>query len=120
MAYESERRTCTERIDPELARAGWKVVAYDGHKPLMAYDNCAVKEFPTANGPGDYALVQGGCVLGVVEAKKVSLGPQNVLTQAERYSKGATANPLNFAPIGCRFCTRPTARSFGTTTFVIR
>jgi hypothetical protein len=31
-----------------------------------------------------------------VEAKKLTLGPQNVLTQAERYSKGATTNPLNF------------------------
>jgi len=28
---------------------------------------------------------------GVVEAKKLSLGPQNVLTQAERYSKGLPA-----------------------------
>ncbi len=27
-------------------------------------------------------------LLGVIEAKKVTLGPQNVLTQAERYSKG--------------------------------
>jgi type I restriction enzyme R subunit len=96
MSDESERRTRTERIDPELTWAGWKVVAYDPQKPLTAYENCAVKEFPTANGPADYALVQGGRVLGVVEAKKVSLGPQNVLTQAERYSKGATTNPLNF------------------------
>ena len=36
----------------------------------------------------DYALVVDGQLLGVVEAKKVTLGPQNVLTQAERYSKG--------------------------------
>lgn len=96
MSYESERRTRRERIDPELAWAGWKVVGYDPRKPLTAYENCAVKEFPTANGPADYALVVGGHILGVVEAKKVSLGPQNVLTQAERYSKGATSNPLNF------------------------
>ena len=96
MSYESERRTRRERIDPELAWAGWKVVAYDLRKPLSDYENCAVKEFPTSNGPADYALVVGGRILGVVEAKKVSLGPQNVLTQAERYSKGATTNPLNF------------------------
>ena len=68
MSYESERRTRTERIDPELTWAGWKVVAYDSRKSLAAYENCAVKEFPTANGPADYALVQGGRVLGVVEA----------------------------------------------------
>jgi type I restriction enzyme, R subunit len=96
MSYESESRTRRERIDPELAWAGWKVVAYDARKPLSAYENCAVKEFPTANGPADYALVKGGRILSVVEAKKVSLGPQNVLTQAERYAKGATNNLFNF------------------------
>jgi type I restriction enzyme R subunit len=37
-----------------------------------------------------------GTILGVVEAKKVTLGPQNVLTQAERYSQGVTNSPLNF------------------------
>jgi type I restriction enzyme, R subunit len=96
MAAEFERQTRKERINPELSWAGWKVVSFDANKPLTAYEKCAVKEFPTANGPADYALIQGGRVLGVVEAKKVSLGPQNVLTQAERYSKGATSNPLNF------------------------
>ncbi|MBI4529294.1 MAG: DEAD/DEAH box helicase family protein [Deltaproteobacteria bacterium] len=96
MSKESERQTRGGRIDPELSWAGWKVVAFDPKKPLSAYNKCAVKEFPTENGPADYALCSAGKVLGVVEAKKVSLGPQNVLTQAERYSKGATTNPLNF------------------------
>lgn len=32
----------------------------------------------------------------MVEAKKLSLGPQNVLTQAERYSKGLLASRFNF------------------------
>jgi type I site-specific restriction endonuclease len=27
--------------------------------------------------------------LGIIEAKKVKVGPQNVLEQAKRYSKGA-------------------------------
>ena len=113
MSYESERRTRRERIDPELAWAGWKIVAYDGRKPLAAYENCAVKEFPTANGPADYALVTGERVLGVVEAKKVSLGPQNVLTQAERYSKGATTNPLNFRGYRVPFLYSTTVDSTG-------
>ena len=34
----------------------------------------AVTEFSTANGPADYALVVGGRVLGIVEAKKVTSG----------------------------------------------
>ena len=96
MSEESERRTRRERIDPELTWAGWKIVDFDPHKPLTAYDKCAVREYPTENGPADYALCASGQILGIVEAKKVTLGPQNVLTQAERYSKGATSNPLNF------------------------
>src|SRR5207247_2586024 len=47
-------------------------------------------------GPADYALCLDGRILGVVEAKKITLGPQEVLTQAERYSRGATDNPMDF------------------------
>jgi type I restriction enzyme, R subunit len=96
MSEESERKTRRERIDPELTWAGWQIVDYDPRKPLTAYDKCAIREYPTENGPADYALCVSGQVLGIVEAKKVTLGPQNVLAQAERYSRGATSNPLNF------------------------
>jgi len=41
--------------------------------------------------------MDSGLVLGVVEAKKLSLGPQEVLTQAERYSKGVGESPFNFS-----------------------
>lgn len=96
---ESERQTRRERIDPKLETAGWKIVrqgAYDASNVFEGFDGCALEEYPTDNGPADYALVQDGRILGIVEAKRVSLGPQNVLTQAERYSMGATASPLNF------------------------
>jgi type I restriction enzyme, R subunit len=96
MAEELERQTRKDRIDPELKWAGWKIVDFNPKKALTVYNNCAIKECPTGNGPADYALCVNGKILGVVEAKKVSLGPQNVLTQAERYSKGAITNPLNF------------------------
>jgi len=96
MSYESERKTRTNRVDPELRWAGWKVVRFDPEKSLATYDGCAIKEYPTENGPADYALCAGGQILGIVEAKKLSLGPQNALTQAERYSKGVTNNRLNF------------------------
>lgn len=46
--------------------------------------------------PTDYALATGGRILGIAEAKKVTLGPQNVLTQAERYAKGIIDSPFNF------------------------
>jgi len=83
-------------IDPKLTAAGWKIVPFVPGAPLSSYERCAVVEFETANGPADYALCVGAQVLGIVEAKKLTLGPQSVLTQAERYSKGATANPLTF------------------------
>jgi type I restriction enzyme R subunit len=93
---ESERRTRRQRVDPALKSQGWKIVPYDGARPLSDYSGHAIAEYPTENGPADYALVVGGQLLGIVEAKKVTLGPQNVLTQAERYSKGAADGAINF------------------------
>ena len=93
---ESERRTRKARIDPRLRALGWQVVRFDPARHLSSYTRHAVEEYPTGDGPADYALFVDGRVLGIVEAKKVSLGPQNVLSQAERYSRGATANPFDF------------------------
>jgi type I restriction enzyme R subunit len=92
---EQERQTRRTRIDPRLKQAGWKVVRFDGSN-LDHYSGSAVEEFETANGPADYALVDQGDGLGVVEAKMVTLGPQNVLTQAERYSRGFDASDVDY------------------------
>ena len=102
-ASESERRTRRARIDPRLRACGWQIVRFSPHKPLTAYDHHAIEEYPTANGPADYALVVDGQLLGVVEAKKVTLGPQNVLTQAERYSKGIDGAASSFGGYGVPF-----------------
>lgn len=56
---------------------------------LTGLTNHAIEELQTANGPADYALVVNGKLLGIVEAKKLEVGAQNVLEQAKRYSKGA-------------------------------
>src|ERR1700736_4230734 len=85
---ESEWATRKKRIDPLLAASGWVVTAHPPHSPPVAWTHHAVVEFPTDNGPADYALFVAGQPLGVVEAKKVTLGPQNVLIQAERYARG--------------------------------
>ena len=92
----SEWLTRKQLIDPKLKAAGWRIVPFSPTKPLTQYDGCAIEEYPTENGPADYALCVNGQILGVVEAKKLTLGPQNVLTQAERYSRGATTSPLIF------------------------
>lgn len=92
----SEWLTRKRLVDPKLKAAGWKIVPFAPGTPLSSHERCAIEEFPTDNGPADYALCVDGQILGIVEAKKLTLGPQSVLTQAERYSKGATACALNF------------------------
>jgi type I restriction enzyme R subunit len=95
----SEYLTREQLIDGRLIEAGWKIIPqqkFDSEKPLSSYNRCAIEEYPTDNGPADYALCLNGHVIAVVEAKKLTLGPQNVLIQAERYSKGVIENSLNF------------------------
>jgi type I restriction enzyme R subunit len=93
---ESERQTRARRIDPKLRTSHWRIAPYEEAKPLSWYADTAIEEFPTGHGPADYGLCVNGRLLGIVEAKRLTLGPQNVLTQAERYSRGATTNPLDF------------------------
>lgn len=93
---ELEYQTRCERIDPQLVAAGWTVVEFDPSRPNNGYSRHALTEFPTENGPADYAFVVDGRLLGIVEAKKVTLGPQNVLPQAERYSKGVGDGEFDF------------------------
>jgi type I restriction enzyme R subunit len=98
-------------IDGRLHQSGWKVVRYredrspGGHVAEVAgrYGFCAIEEYPTQNGPADYALCVDGKVIAIVEAKKLTLGPQNALTQAERYAKGLTARFGNFRGYGVPF-----------------
>lgn len=94
MTYESERVTRKKRIDPLLKAAGWSVEPFQAGMDLSRFNKCALEEFPTANGPADYALCLDGKIVAVIEAKKVTLGPQNVLTQAERYATGIAGSPV--------------------------
>jgi type I restriction enzyme, R subunit len=100
---DSEWLTRKRLIDPRVKAAGWQIVPFHPSRSLASYDRCAIEEYPTKNGPADYALCLGGKILGVIEAKKLTLGPQNVLTQAERYSKGMTENSLDFRGYGVPF-----------------
>lgn len=93
---ETEKYTRKERIDKRLAQCGWKIVNYDSNIPFSAYTCHAVREFPTESGPVDYALFYEGTIIGVIEAKKLSVGPQDVLIQAQRYSRGISKSTFNF------------------------
>lgn len=88
---ESEWQTRRERIDVRLRQAvpPWDIVPHRDGMDVGSLTRHAVTEFPTANGPADYALFVDGRWLGIIEAKKVGTGPQNVLEQARRYSRGA-------------------------------
>ena len=94
--HESEAQTRRKRIDPQLKAVGWEIVPFVEGMPTATLSRHAVEEFPTANGPADYALFLDGQIVGVIEAKKVSRGAAGILTQAERYATGITGSPHNF------------------------
>ncbi len=89
MVHESEKITRRKHIDKQLRAAGWIIIPYVEGMDLSGLANHAIEEFRTANGPADYVLLVNGKLLGIVEAKKMETGAQNVLEQAKRYSKGA-------------------------------
>lgn len=88
---ESEWNTRKNRIDSKLKalNPSWKIIRYHEGIYVSLLSHHAVEEYPTDNGPADYALFVKGKLLGILEAKKVSIDPQNVLEQAKRYSSGA-------------------------------
>lgn len=97
---ESEWKTRKKRIDPKLDAAGWRL-ARGAARSLR--EPFRTEEEETANGPSDYALWLDGGVVGVVEAKRLTVGPQNVLTQALRYGRGLAAGAFNFDGCRCPF-----------------
>jgi type I restriction enzyme, R subunit len=87
VTYESEKITRKKRIDQQLKAAGWIITPYTEGMSLTILTNHAIEELPTNKGFADYALVVNGKLLGVIEAKKLEVGAENVLEQAKRYSK---------------------------------
>jgi type I restriction enzyme R subunit len=88
---EPEWLTRKKRIDTKLSslEPAWEIIPYKEGMDLSRLNCHAVEEFPTANGPADYALFVDGRLLGIIEAKKVAVNPQNVMEQAKRYAAGA-------------------------------
>ncbi|GHV41536.1 type I restriction-modification system deoxyribonuclease [Spirochaetia bacterium] len=87
---ESEWKTRKTRIDTRLTslNPAWTIIPYTEGMDITKLKAHAIEEYPTANGPADYALVVKGKLLGILEAKKVGVGAQNVLEQAKRYAAG--------------------------------
>jgi len=95
MIDEFEWQTRRDRINKKLRalKPAWKIVKHSAKLDTAKLDRHAVEEYPTGKGPADYALFVKGRFLGIIEAKRVKIGPQNVLEQAKRYSKGAFDGP---------------------------
>lgn len=91
MAHESEWHTRKRRIDARLEKLGWQILPFSDALDLSSLNKIAIEELTTANGPADYGLFVGGKLLGIIEAKKVTVNPQNVLEQAKRYAAGVFA-----------------------------
>src|SRR6266536_317679 len=99
---EAEWMTRKLRIDTRLRALNppWQIIPWRAGLATSNLTCHAVTEFPTANGPADYALFVNGVLLAILEAKKVTVNPQNVLEQAKRYAAGAFQGPGNWN--GCR------------------
>jgi len=95
---EAEWLTRKLRIDTRLRALNpqWQIIPWSESLDTSKLTCHAVTEFPTENGPADYALFVNGIFIGIIEAKKVAVNPQNVLEQAKRYSRGAANGPGNW------------------------
>ncbi len=92
----SEQATRKQRIDKSLAASGWRVVSFARWDKGDRSSSDAVEEFPTDNGPADYLLFLDGKPVADVEAKKLSVDPQNVVEQAKRYARALADSPYRF------------------------
>jgi type I restriction enzyme R subunit len=102
---ELEWQTRKERIDRKLRSLSspWIIEKHHPFLDTSQLANHAIEEYPTENGPADYALFVEGKLLGIIEAKKVSVNPQNVLEQAKRYSKGISTGIGSWGDYGVPF-----------------
>ncbi len=87
---ESEKVTRKKRIDAKLESPllNWEIISNDKVADTSELTAHAVEEYPTQTGPADYALFVEGKLLGIIEAKKIAVGAENVLEKAKRYSRG--------------------------------
>jgi type I restriction enzyme R subunit len=105
VTHEPEWLSRKKRIDPLLSAAGWVRLRELQNSRVAENSRIAgrTEEEATVNGPADYALWLDNQIVGVVEAKKLTVGPQNVLTQAERYARGLQQAGWNFGGLRCPF-----------------
>ena len=82
-------------VDARLRARGWDAdtasIRYSaGNRPVRGR-NIAIAEWPTTEGPADYALFVGLVCVGVVEAKRKRKNVAAAIDQASRYAQGFQA-----------------------------
>ena len=71
-----------DKIDAQLTAAGWSIQAYKDFNPHDGQGQ-ALREFHTDTGPADYVLFVDSKPVGIIEAKKETLG-QSITTVEEQ------------------------------------
>lgn len=94
MVSMSEWQARKQFIDRTLREVGW--VRIERANMSASRDLIVFEEYPTTYGPADYILFYQGHPLAIIEAKKPSVNPQNVLEQAQRYARGLADSPFTF------------------------
>ena len=79
-------------IDEQLRERGWEADTQElryakGARPVRG-KAMAIAEWPTSNGPADYALFVGTTCVGLVEAKRKRKNVQAAIDQSGRYAQG--------------------------------
>ncbi len=87
-----DERETRRLIDAQLRAAGWEVDSQNltyakGTRPQKGKVR-AIAEYPTDEGPCDYALFVGLQIVAVVEAKRQRKDVSGAIDQAKRYSRG--------------------------------
>jgi type I restriction enzyme, R subunit len=82
-------------IDEQLRERGWEADSLNlryskGSRPVRG-KALAIAEWPTTNGPADYALFVGMTCIALVEAKRKRKNVQAAIDQTGRYAQGIVA-----------------------------
>lgn len=103
-AIDLDEQATRTLIDGRLRARGWEadtpVLRHAAGARPVTGRNRAIAEWPTANGPADYALFVGLTCVGIVEAKRGRRNVAGALDQAGRYSQGFLPEPGIVLPAG--------------------
>ena len=97
--YEAD--TCRKHVRPKIEAAGWDAHPHCYNEQItLTHERIIVAGNKTRRGEqkrADFLLrFTQDFTLAVVEAKKLTIGPQNVLVQAERYARGLKKSSYDF------------------------